>query len=173
LDLGSAKWPELMNEADARVELRKASDALLDAGHGDQDHAHVAAVEDGAHLFETVHLQSVGLIDDDEGRRVRDLLLASLVVLVRLKIDGSTAGRSHGEHPGLSRISRRLASSRSLIVSNTVWASRSIGRTAMPVNFSRALSRSEATLEGVLTTSAVYMTVSNMMEGIVASFHRS
>jgi hypothetical protein len=43
----------------------------------------------------------------------------------------------------------------------------------MPVNFSRALSRSEATLEGVLTTSAVYMTVSNMMEGIVASFHRS
>jgi hypothetical protein len=48
-----------------------------------------------------------------------------------------------------------------------------IGRTAMPVNFSLALPKSEATLEGVLTTSAVYMTVSNMMEGIVASSHRS
>jgi hypothetical protein len=35
LYLGSAKRPELMNEADTRVELRKASDALLDAGHAD------------------------------------------------------------------------------------------------------------------------------------------
>jgi EAL domain-containing protein (putative c-di-GMP-specific phosphodiesterase class I) len=60
---------------------------------------------------------------------------------------GSITGRSRGEHPGLSRISRRLASSRSLIVSSTVWASRSIGRTAMLVNFSRALSRSALSLD--------------------------
>jgi len=73
-----------MNETDTQVELRKASDALLDAAHADQDHAHVAAIEDRAHLFETIHLQSVGLINDGEGRRVGYLFLASLVVLVRL-----------------------------------------------------------------------------------------
>jgi hypothetical protein len=44
LDLGSTKWPELMNEANARVELGKASDALLDGGHSVQDFAYVAAV---------------------------------------------------------------------------------------------------------------------------------
>jgi 4'-phosphopantetheinyl transferase len=44
---------------------------------------------------------------------------------------------------------------------------------ALTTGFSLALPKSEATLEGVLTTSAVYMTVSNIMEGIVASFHRS
>ena len=31
--------PELMHEADSQVELRKAGDSLLDAGHADQDHA--------------------------------------------------------------------------------------------------------------------------------------
>jgi hypothetical protein len=45
------------------------------------------AIEDGAYLFEAIHMQPVGLIDDDEGSRVGDLLLASLIVLVSLKID--------------------------------------------------------------------------------------
>jgi hypothetical protein len=162
-----------MNETDTRVELRKASDALLDAGHADQDHAHVAAVEDGPHLFETVHLQSVGLIDDDEVSRIGNLLLASLIVLVGLKIDrvysrpitgGAPWSIEDLAPPYLIAKPDRFEYSAS---------SRSIGRTAMPANFSRALPKSEAILEGVLTTSAVYMTVSNIMEGIVASFHRS
>jgi hypothetical protein len=41
---------------------------------------------------EAIHLQPVGLIDDDEGGRVGNLLLTGLVVLVGLKVDGVHSG---------------------------------------------------------------------------------
>ena len=72
LDVSICQRPEFVYEANPRVKLWKASDALLDARHADQDHAHVAAIEDGAHLFEAIHVQPVGTIDDDEGTRVGD-----------------------------------------------------------------------------------------------------
>ena len=123
-------------------------------------------------MFETVHLQPVGLIDDDEGGRVGDLLLASLVVLVSLKIDGVDSrpitGRASWSFEDLAP---------PCLVTKPDRFQHSMG---FPLdwphsNASQLLSCSAQVQsdEGVLTTSAVYRTVSNMMEGIVASFHRS
>ena len=82
LHLDVTQRPELMHEADPRVELRKAGDSLLDAGHADQDHAHETFVEDRAHLFQAVHLKPVGLVDHDERGWVGDLLLLCPIGLV-------------------------------------------------------------------------------------------
>lgn len=70
LHLSRPQRAELVYKANARVELWKASYAFLDAGHTDQDHAHTAAVENGAHLFKAIYLQSISLIDDNEGSRI-------------------------------------------------------------------------------------------------------
>ncbi len=170
-DLGPrlSQAARLMNEADRRVELREASDASLDTGHADEDHAHVGAVENGAHLLETVHLQPVGLIDDDEGGRVATSIWPCLMILGSLKVDGircrSITGRTLWSHEDLAP---------PCLVAKPERFEHSLG---FPLDWphsnasqlSRALPRSKATLEGVLITSAVYKTVSNGMEGVVPS----
>ncbi|MCU1226000.1 MAG: hypothetical protein JWQ42_4093, partial [Edaphobacter sp.] len=70
LDLRRVERTELMYESNARVELRKTSDPLLYARHAYEHHAGRALVKDGSHLFETVHLEAIGLIHQDQGGRI-------------------------------------------------------------------------------------------------------
>jgi hypothetical protein len=59
LDLFWIEWAEFMNKTDARVELRKAGDSLLETGHANEHQAGVTLVEDGPYLLKTVHVKSV------------------------------------------------------------------------------------------------------------------
>ena len=70
LNLRCIKRTELMHEPDARIELRKTSDPLLNARHAYEHHAGLALVKDRPHLFEAVHLKPVRLIHQDQSGRV-------------------------------------------------------------------------------------------------------
>lgn len=61
-ELVAAQWPVFVREADSAVELRVAGEAFLDAGHADQDDAHLLAVVEVADLFETGRYESVGFV---------------------------------------------------------------------------------------------------------------
>jgi hypothetical protein len=65
LNLSRIERAKLMDEPDARVELRKAGDALLDTRHADENHTGSTLVEDGSHLLEAVHLETIGLVHED------------------------------------------------------------------------------------------------------------
>src|SRR5699024_11684015 len=56
----------LVGEADATVELRVASEALLNPGHPDEDDAHVVMVEVVANLLKAGGLEAVSFIDDEQ-----------------------------------------------------------------------------------------------------------
>src|SRR5271154_2929680 len=86
LDLRRVERTELMYEPDARVELRKTSDALLNARHAYEHHAGRALVKDGPHLFETVHLKAIRLIHQDQGGRIRYCSLFRSIFLVGLEV---------------------------------------------------------------------------------------
>src|SRR4029077_16133955 len=59
------------------VKLRVTCQPLLQAGHTDEHDANAASIEDVSNLIEARHLQAIGLIDDEESRRVFDLLTSS------------------------------------------------------------------------------------------------
>ena len=86
LHLGSVERAELVNEPDSGVELRKTSYALLDAGHADENHSSCAFIEDGAHLFETVHLQPIRLVNEDQRRWIWNGLLTRLIEFKSLEV---------------------------------------------------------------------------------------
>jgi hypothetical protein len=86
LHLDRIECAEFVNEDNSGVELRESSYALLDFRHADQDHPCLVLVKDGPHLFETVHLQPVRLVDDDECRRVRNCFLTGLIEFKRLEV---------------------------------------------------------------------------------------
>ena len=86
LDLRRVEWTELMHEPDSRVELRKASDPLLNARHAYEHHAGCALVKDGPHLFEAVHLKAIRLIHQDQGRRIRYRSLFRSIFLISLEV---------------------------------------------------------------------------------------
>lgn len=54
--------PELMDKADARVELRVSRDALFNPGHADQHHAESARIEDGPQLLKAGRSRSASSI---------------------------------------------------------------------------------------------------------------
>jgi len=56
----------LVGESDSAVELRVAGETFLDAGHADQDDAHVVSVEVVADLLEAGCFEPVGLVDDEQ-----------------------------------------------------------------------------------------------------------
>ncbi len=64
----AAKRPELMNEADPRVQLRVAGQSFLESGHADQHHAHLSTVVEVAQLLETCRFQSVGFVNHQQVR---------------------------------------------------------------------------------------------------------
>jgi len=55
-----------VGEADAAVQLRVAGQASLDAGHADQDDAHVVPVVVVANQFQAGGLEPVSLVDDEQ-----------------------------------------------------------------------------------------------------------
>ncbi|MCU1250557.1 MAG: hypothetical protein JWQ49_3586 [Edaphobacter sp.] len=59
LHLWRSQWPELMYEADARIELRKPCHTFLDAGHTNQDQTGATLIEDSSDLFEAGHSEPV------------------------------------------------------------------------------------------------------------------
>lgn len=65
---------KLVYKADPRVELRKASQPFLKAGHPDEHHADATSVEDVSDLLKARHLEPVRFIDHDERGRVRHRL---------------------------------------------------------------------------------------------------
>jgi hypothetical protein len=65
-EFSGAQWPVFVDEPDAAAELGVAGQALFDAGHPDQDHAHLAAVVVVAQLLHAQGLEPVSLIDDQE-----------------------------------------------------------------------------------------------------------
>ena len=65
-DVFGVEWLVLVGEADPAVELGVAGRLPVGAGHADQDDAEVVAVEEVAELFETVGLEPVGLVDDEQ-----------------------------------------------------------------------------------------------------------
>ena len=86
--LGWLQRTELMNEPDAGVELREARHALFDTRHADENHGRRAFIEDRPHLFEAVHLQPVGFIDEDERSRIAKRSSSCLKVLNGRQVDG-------------------------------------------------------------------------------------
>ena len=62
-----------MDESDARIELGKSGHALFDARHADENHTGGALVKDRSYLLEAVHLEAIGLIDEDQSGRVRSI----------------------------------------------------------------------------------------------------
>jgi hypothetical protein len=77
---------KLVNKTYPGIELRKTGDVLFDAGHADQNHPGTAFVEDGSHLFETIHPQTVRFIDKDERGRIWDSVLSHLVPFEGLEV---------------------------------------------------------------------------------------
>ena len=65
-ELVGSEGPVLVGEADAAVELGVAGEAFLDAGHANEDDAHVVAVVLVADLLEARALEPVGFVDDQE-----------------------------------------------------------------------------------------------------------
>ena len=118
LDLSRVEWTELVHEPDARVELRKAGDALLDAGHADEHHAGCTLVEDGSHLFKAVHLEAIRLVHEDQSRRIRYCSLFGLIFVCtsRSRLDRLQGGHMESS-PGSIMISLRRFSSSILISS--------------------------------------------------------
>ena len=55
-----------MDEADARIELGIAGQALLDPRHSDQHQADLVPIEQVAQLLQTRDLQPIGFIDEDQ-----------------------------------------------------------------------------------------------------------
>ena len=56
----------VVGEPDPAVQLGIAGQLSVEAGHADEDHAQVAAVEEVAELLEAGGLEAVGLVDDDQ-----------------------------------------------------------------------------------------------------------
>jgi hypothetical protein len=63
-DLWRSERPELMDKADAGIELRIASQTLFEARHADQDKAEVATVVEIAELFQAGHFEPISFIDN-------------------------------------------------------------------------------------------------------------
>ena len=66
VQLLAAEWPELVDEADPRVELGVARQTLLEARHADEHQPETTPVGAIAQLFERGQLQPVGFIDDQQ-----------------------------------------------------------------------------------------------------------
>lgn len=62
LNFARRKRTGLENEADAGVEPRKASPALFDAGHTDQNHSVPALIKKAAGLLQASHFEPAGFI---------------------------------------------------------------------------------------------------------------
>jgi hypothetical protein len=62
-----------VDEADSGVELRVACQFFLKPWHSHQDDPNLSGIEDGTHLFEACHSQTVRFVDQDERGRVNDL----------------------------------------------------------------------------------------------------
>lgn len=59
----------------------KPSDALFNPWHTDENQAGSVLVENGSHLFEAIHLESIGLVHKDQSSRVTDCSLLGLILL--------------------------------------------------------------------------------------------
>jgi hypothetical protein len=88
--------PELMGEADARVELRIPRQPLLQAGHPDQHQADVFAVIDVPQLFQPRHLQPVRLVDDQQGGIALGRQVESLGIGVQRFLDQDIEAAKQG-----------------------------------------------------------------------------
>jgi hypothetical protein len=112
-------------------------------------------VEDGSHLLEAVHLQPVGLIDQDERREVRNRLLSRLIKFEGLKVcwvdRRRITWRASGFVQNISPL--RFVSKADGVEHLSGFASDSAQPDA--INRSRAERMSKSTLEGVLITEAV------------------
>lgn len=62
----TAERTVFVGEADAAVELRVAREAFFNAGHADEDDAHVVAVVEIADLFEAGGFEAAGFVDDKQ-----------------------------------------------------------------------------------------------------------
>jgi hypothetical protein len=144
-----------MDEPDARVELRKTSDPFLYTRHAYEHHAGRAFVKDRSHLFETVHLETIGLIHQDQGGRISYCPLFRSIFLI-----GFEVGWIHGwpvtwrEIRSFQQFLRRF-SSRILISSKAALPSRRRGSSTILITFSRAILISCEILDGVLITEVV------------------
>jgi hypothetical protein len=76
LDVSITQRPELVDENNPGEESWIPGDTFLDSGHADEHHAKSASIKNGAQLLQTVHCETVGFIDDDQGSGVRDSLRA-------------------------------------------------------------------------------------------------
>jgi hypothetical protein len=65
-DVLCVQWPVLVGEPDSTVELGVAGELPVESGHADQDHAHVAAVEEVAELFQPTGVQPVSCVDSTD-----------------------------------------------------------------------------------------------------------
>ena len=72
-DFFGAQSAKGMDEANARIELGIAGQALFDARHSNQHQAELVAIEQVAQLLQTCDLQTIGLINKDQpgGRQGR------------------------------------------------------------------------------------------------------
>jgi hypothetical protein len=161
-----------MDEPDARVELRKTSDPLLNTRHAYEHHASRAFVKDGSHLFETVHLETIGLIHQDQGGRISYRSLFRSIFLI-----GFEVGWIHGRPVTWreTRCFQQFLSSlfaRILIRSKAAMPSRRRGSSTILITFSRAILMSCEILEGLLTTEVVYSNVSTGRSSVVSLVHR-
>ena len=59
---------QLVDEANAGVELTRTSHALLDARHANQYKAKAASVEDGPELLDAIGPRAVRFVDQDQRR---------------------------------------------------------------------------------------------------------
>ena len=59
-----------MNKTDPRVELRIASQSLLQTRHTNQYQADASRIEDRSHLLKTGHFKAIGFIHQNESGRV-------------------------------------------------------------------------------------------------------
>ena len=96
-EVGEAELvPVLVGEADPAVELRVAGQALLDAGHADEQQPEVLAVEAVTQVLQRRRGQAFGLVDDQEFHVVRQAgsehLLVALLVLVDARVDPGGQG---------------------------------------------------------------------------------
>jgi hypothetical protein len=86
LDVRVAQRPKLVDETDAREELRVSCNAFLDARHPDEDHAKATFIEDGPQLLKAVHRQAIGFINHDQGGGVRDRFNPGFVFVENLVV---------------------------------------------------------------------------------------
>ena len=80
-----------MNEADAGVELRVASQAFFHARHSDQNQPETPTVENIPHLLQSCHSQPVRFVDDEQRSGIghRSFYAHRSIPLVKVSILGS------------------------------------------------------------------------------------